>query len=208
MLRGGNLVVTEEGIRAGVREFMLPLWNAWYFFATYANAAGGPDGARLRGNLAHRLDRRARPLHPRAHGRPRARCRRRPRGARLDDGGGEAARLRRGADELVHPALARPVLGGRRPTTRRAARRSTRSTPCSRRSPASPRRSSRSSPSGSGRGSPAAAACTSPDWPDADAFPAADDIRSAMDAVREVSSRRERPAQEGGQARAPAARRA
>lgn len=43
VLRGGNLVVTEEGIRAGVREFMLPLWNAWYFFATYANAAGGPS---------------------------------------------------------------------------------------------------------------------------------------------------------------------
>ncbi|WP_214467200.1 isoleucine--tRNA ligase [Microbacterium flavescens] len=39
VLRGGNLVVTEEGIRAGVREFMLPLWSAWYFFATYANAA-------------------------------------------------------------------------------------------------------------------------------------------------------------------------
>ncbi|WP_336631192.1 MULTISPECIES: isoleucine--tRNA ligase [unclassified Microbacterium] len=45
VLRGGNLVVTEEGIRAGVREFLLPLWNTWYFFATYANAAGGPDGA-------------------------------------------------------------------------------------------------------------------------------------------------------------------
>jgi isoleucyl-tRNA synthetase len=44
VLRGGNLVVTEEGIRAGVREFLLPLWNAWYFFATYANAAGGADG--------------------------------------------------------------------------------------------------------------------------------------------------------------------
>lgn len=44
VLRGGNLVVTEEGIRAGVREFVLPLWNAWYFFATYANAAGGPGG--------------------------------------------------------------------------------------------------------------------------------------------------------------------
>ncbi|MEJ1155606.1 isoleucine--tRNA ligase [Microbacterium marmarense] len=41
VLRGGNLVVTEEGIRAGVREFMLPLWSSWYFFATYANAAGG-----------------------------------------------------------------------------------------------------------------------------------------------------------------------
>ena len=39
VLRGGNLVVTEEGIRAGVREFMLPLWSSWYFFATYANAA-------------------------------------------------------------------------------------------------------------------------------------------------------------------------
>ncbi|WP_060916283.1 isoleucine--tRNA ligase [Microbacterium oleivorans] len=44
VLRGGNLVVTEEGIRSGVREFLLPLWNAWYFFSTYANAAGGQDG--------------------------------------------------------------------------------------------------------------------------------------------------------------------
>ncbi|MFK4836662.1 isoleucine--tRNA ligase [Microbacterium sp. ZW T2_14] len=43
VLRGGNLIVTEEGIRAGVREFLLPLWNAWYFFATYANASGGPS---------------------------------------------------------------------------------------------------------------------------------------------------------------------
>ena len=43
VLRGGNLAVTEEGIRSGVREFLLPLWNSWYFFATYANASG-PDG--------------------------------------------------------------------------------------------------------------------------------------------------------------------
>ncbi|GAA1960859.1 isoleucine--tRNA ligase [Microbacterium aquimaris] len=43
VLRGGNLVVTEEGIRSGVREFLLPLWNSWYFFATYANASGS-DG--------------------------------------------------------------------------------------------------------------------------------------------------------------------
>ncbi|MGM7696548.1 isoleucine--tRNA ligase [Microbacterium sp. A84] len=41
VLRGGNLSVTEEGIRAGVREFLLPLWSSWYFFATYANASGG-----------------------------------------------------------------------------------------------------------------------------------------------------------------------
>lgn len=40
VLRGGNLAVTEEGIRSGVREFLLPLWNSWYFFATYANASG------------------------------------------------------------------------------------------------------------------------------------------------------------------------
>ncbi|MER7796008.1 isoleucine--tRNA ligase [Microbacterium sp. NPDC096154] len=43
VLRGGNLIVTEDGIRAGVREFLLPLWNSWYFFATYANASGGPE---------------------------------------------------------------------------------------------------------------------------------------------------------------------
>ena len=40
ILRGGNLVVTEEAIRDGVRQVMIPLWNAWYFFALYANAAG------------------------------------------------------------------------------------------------------------------------------------------------------------------------
>jgi isoleucyl-tRNA synthetase len=39
VLRGGNLVVTEEGIREGVRQFLLPLWNTWYFFSLYANAA-------------------------------------------------------------------------------------------------------------------------------------------------------------------------
>jgi len=40
ILRGGNLVVTEQGIREGVRQVMIPLWNAWYFFGLYANAAG------------------------------------------------------------------------------------------------------------------------------------------------------------------------
>ncbi|GAA5029678.1 isoleucine--tRNA ligase [Microbacterium fluvii] len=50
VLRGGNLIVTEEGIRAGVREFMLPLWNAWYFFATYANASTGSAGSASTGS--------------------------------------------------------------------------------------------------------------------------------------------------------------
>ncbi|MFZ0157660.1 MAG: isoleucine--tRNA ligase [Kineosporiaceae bacterium] len=45
VLRGGNLVVTERGIRDGVRQVMLPLWNVWYFFALYANTCGDPaDG--------------------------------------------------------------------------------------------------------------------------------------------------------------------
>ncbi|KRC62817.1 isoleucine--tRNA ligase [Agromyces sp. Root81] len=39
VLRGGNLIVTEEGIREGVRQFMLPLWSTWYFFSLYANSA-------------------------------------------------------------------------------------------------------------------------------------------------------------------------
>lgn len=40
VVRGGNLIVTEEGIREGVRQFILPIWNTWYFFTLYANADG------------------------------------------------------------------------------------------------------------------------------------------------------------------------
>jgi isoleucyl-tRNA synthetase len=43
ILRGGNLVVTEEGIRDAVRQVLLPLWSTYYFFTLYANAAS--DGA-------------------------------------------------------------------------------------------------------------------------------------------------------------------
>ena len=39
ILRGGNLIVTEQGIREGVRQVLLPLWNTWYFFSLYANAS-------------------------------------------------------------------------------------------------------------------------------------------------------------------------
>ncbi|GAB2644223.1 isoleucine--tRNA ligase [Gordonia jinhuaensis] len=37
VLRGGNLVVTEKGIREGVRQALLPLWNAYSFFSLYAD---------------------------------------------------------------------------------------------------------------------------------------------------------------------------
>lgn len=40
VVRGGNLIVTEEGIREGVRQLLLPLWSSWYFFTLYANADG------------------------------------------------------------------------------------------------------------------------------------------------------------------------
>ena len=42
ILRGGNLVVTEQGIRDCVRQVMIPLWNSWAFFGLYANLVG-PD---------------------------------------------------------------------------------------------------------------------------------------------------------------------
>ncbi len=52
ILRGGNLIVTEQGIRDGVRQVLLPLWNAYSFLALYAPKAGT-----WRANSAHVLDR-------------------------------------------------------------------------------------------------------------------------------------------------------
>ncbi|MFW0873389.1 isoleucine--tRNA ligase [Rhodococcoides corynebacterioides] len=40
ILRGGNLVVTEQGIREGVRQALLPMWNAWSFLQLYASTPG------------------------------------------------------------------------------------------------------------------------------------------------------------------------
>ena len=39
VVRGGNLIVTEDGIRDAVRHVLLPLWNTYYFFTLYADAA-------------------------------------------------------------------------------------------------------------------------------------------------------------------------
>ena len=58
VLRGGNLVVTEQGIRDGVRQVLIPLWNVWYFFTLYANTAGeGGYEACRRTNSTDVLDR-------------------------------------------------------------------------------------------------------------------------------------------------------
>jgi len=40
ILRGGNLIVTEQGIREGVRQVLLPLWNSYTFLALYAPKKG------------------------------------------------------------------------------------------------------------------------------------------------------------------------
>jgi isoleucyl-tRNA synthetase len=52
ILRGGNLIVTEQGIREGVRQVLLPLWNAYSFLALYAPKIGN-----WRTDSAHGLDR-------------------------------------------------------------------------------------------------------------------------------------------------------
>lgn len=44
IVRGGNLIVTEKGLRDTVRTVLLPLWNSWYFFSLYANACQGGAG--------------------------------------------------------------------------------------------------------------------------------------------------------------------
>ena len=130
ILRGGDLIVTEQGIREGVRQAVLPLWNTWYFLSLYANAAGR-DGA-----VAHRLAARARPLRAREDARRWSTDV--DRGAwTVHDIAGACEQVRdhaRGADQLVRPPLARAVLGRRRAT------RSTRCTPCWRSRAGSPRR--------------------------------------------------------------------
>ena len=106
ILRGGNLIVTEQGIRDSVRQVMIPLWNTWYFFSLYANAEGYDADGR------HGLDRPARPLPAREDAAVRRAAHRRARRLRDRRRLRDHARLPRRADELVRPALPRAVLGG------------------------------------------------------------------------------------------------
>ncbi|MFJ4045473.1 isoleucine--tRNA ligase [Microbacterium sp. NPDC089987] len=184
VLRGGNLAVTEEGIRSGVREFLLPLWNSWYFFATYANAAtdGGYE-ATWRTDSTDVLDRYIL-----------ARLGYLVREVRTDleglDSTTASARLRDFAEVLTNWYIRRsrdrfwdPSTGSGTPidcfdtlytvleTLSRVA------------APLVPLISERV-----WQGLTGGRSVHLTDWPDADAFPAADDVRDAMDAVRELSS--------------------
>ncbi|MDB4606894.1 isoleucine--tRNA ligase [Pontimonas sp.] len=53
VIRGGNLVVTEEGIRESVRQFLLPLWSTYYFLGLYV----GDHDPQWRTDSPHVLDR-------------------------------------------------------------------------------------------------------------------------------------------------------
>jgi isoleucyl-tRNA synthetase len=55
VLRGGDLSVSETLIRDSVRQGILPLWNAYYFFTLYTNAENAT--ARWRTDSSHVLDR-------------------------------------------------------------------------------------------------------------------------------------------------------
>ncbi len=46
IVRGGNLIVTERALRDTVRQVLLPLWNAYYFFALYASTCSKGEGYR------------------------------------------------------------------------------------------------------------------------------------------------------------------
>lgn len=46
ILNGGNLIVTETGIKDCVRNILLPLWSSYYFFCMYVNSSDSKE-ARL-----------------------------------------------------------------------------------------------------------------------------------------------------------------
>ncbi|MFT3799215.1 isoleucine--tRNA ligase [Microbacterium sp.] len=188
VLRGGNLIVTEEGIRAGVREFLLPLWNAWYFFATYANAAGGAAGAgyeaRWRTDATNVLDRYILALTGDLV---------REVAADLEalDSTTAAAKLRDFAEALTNWYIRRSrdrfwvgVVPGDDTSTEAFDTLYTVLETLTRvAAPLIPLVSERV-----WQGLTGGRSVHLQDWPDAGAFPAAEDIRTAMDAVREVSS--------------------
>lgn len=47
VIRGGNLIVSENGVRDSVRHILLPLWNTYYFLTLYANACNSGAGLTL-----------------------------------------------------------------------------------------------------------------------------------------------------------------
>ncbi|HCS60336.1 MAG TPA: isoleucine--tRNA ligase [Microbacterium sp.] len=181
VLRGGNLAVTEEGIRAGVREFLLPLWSSWYFFATYANASGdGGYEAKWRTDSTDVLDRYIL-----------ARLGELVRDVASDleglDSTTASARLRDFAETLTNWYIRRSRdrfwVGAEGGTDAFDTLYTVLETLTRVAAPLVPLISERI-----WQGLTGGRSVHLTDWPDASAFPNADDIRDAMDAVRELSS--------------------
>ncbi|MGM7677469.1 isoleucine--tRNA ligase [Microbacterium sp. A94] len=183
VLRGGNLAVTEEGIRAGVREFLLPLWNSWYFFVTYANASGDGYEATWRTDSTDVLDRYIL-----------ARLGDLVRDVASDleglDSTTASARLRDFAEVLTNWYIRRSrdrfwVGVTDEPKSREAfdTLYTVLETLCRVAAPLVPLVGEKV-----WQGLTGGRSVHLTDWPDADAFPAADDIKGAMDAVREFSN--------------------
>jgi isoleucyl-tRNA synthetase len=176
--------VTEEGIRAGVREFLLPLWNAWYFFATYANASGdGGYEAKWRTDSTNVLDRYILSLTGDL-------VRRVAEDLEGLDSTTAAERLRDFAEALTNWYIRRSrdrfwigATENARSTEAFDTLYTVLETLTRVAAPLIPLVSERV-----WQGLTGGRSVHVQDWPDADAFPAAADIRTAMDAVREVSS--------------------
>ena len=152
VLRGGDLVVTEQGIRDAASQVLRPLWNAWSFFTLYANADG------YRAAVAHRLRRNVLDRYLLAKLHDLVADRHRPAWTPTTSSGACArgAQLPRRAHQLVHPPQPRPLLG-RRPRRLRHPAHGPRGADA-----ASPRRCCRWWPRRSTSASPAGAASTSP----------------------------------------------
>lgn len=56
VVRGGNLRFDEKDVEEALRAYLIPLWNAYHFFCTYANIAGWTPGEAPDLSAATRLD--------------------------------------------------------------------------------------------------------------------------------------------------------
>ena len=180
ILRGGNLIVTEQGIRDSVRQVLIPLWNSWYFFALYANAAGR-DAASRSTDSEDPLDRYLL-----------AKCRQYVEAMTEQLDNYEVANAcdstRAFLDVLTNWYIRRSRERFWATAARSTRRRSTRSTRCSRRSAGVTAPLLPLTTEEVWRGLTGGRSVHLTDWPAADSLPADDALVSAMDQVREVCS--------------------
>ena len=184
ILRGGNLIVTEQAIREGVRQVLIPLWNCWYFFALYANAVPAVRRAALHGVRRTRWTATCWP-RPASTSRPSTR--------QMDDYE-VAERLRhhaRRSSTCCRTGTSAAPASGSGPPTRRAPTTDGASTPstpsleivCRVAAPLLPLTTEEV-----WRGLTGGRSVHLTDWPSVDDLPADDELVAAMDQVREVCS--------------------